>query len=827
MERRATPDGERVREPSPPPAGSGRGRLPEVRLEQDGGPGLEVVEGADVDEAIRAREGQPTPSALPVLPLKETVPYPDTLTPLAVGRPRSMRLVNEVLSGERMLALVASRDPEAEEPGPGELHDVGVAGIVARMLKVPDGTIRILVQGTERIRFVDYVTEDPYLVAQVEPLPDVVSPSPELEALTRNVQGTFIEIIEKIPYLPEELQLAVTNLDDPSALSHLIAGALRIPTEEKQELLEQVDVVKRLRRLSEILARELEVIQLGSKIQSQVQSEIDKGQREYYLREQLKAIQQELGEGDEQQAEVNELRERIEQANLPEHARKQADRELGRLERLPPAAAEYGVIRTYLEWLVELPWSVTTEDNLEIAHAREVLDADHYDLERVKDRILEYLAVRKLNPKSPGPILCFVGPPGVGKTSLGRSIAKALGREFERISVGGVRDESEIRGHRRTYIGAMPGTIIRALRDAATRNPVFMIDEIDKMGADFRGDPASAMLEVLDPAQNDSFRDHYLDLEFDLSDVLFIATANTLEPVPPALQDRMEVIQLAGYTVDEKLHIAKRYLVPRQIEQNGLSRSQISFSDAAIRAIIDEYTREAGVRNLEREIGSICRKIARQIAEGEVKRKVTISAKRARELLGRRRYFAEQRRRTRDPGVATGLAWTPVGGEILFVEATAMPGDGKLTITGQIGDVMRESAQAALSWVRGHLDRLPAQVEEDWFASHDIHIHVPAGAVPKDGPSAGVAMAVALASLVTGRHVRADVAMTGEITLTGRVLPIGGVKEKALAAQRAGIRRAILPARNEGDVAEIPDHQREGLEFVYCETIEDALTAAL
>jgi ATP-dependent Lon protease len=704
---------------------------------------------------------------------------------------------------------------------------VGVAGIVARMLKVPDGSIRILVQGTERVRFTDYVAEEPYLIARVEPLPDVIEPSPKLEALTHNVQRTFTEIIEQIPYLPEELQLAVANVEDPSALSHLIAGALRISTEEKQELLEEVDVAKRLRRLSEILARELEVVQLGTKIQSQVQSEIDKGQREYYLREQLKAIQQELGEGDEQQAEINELRERIEQANLPEDARKQADRELGRLERLPPAAAEYGVIRTYLDWMVDLPWSVTTDDNLDIAHAREVLDADHYDLERVKDRILEYLAVRKLNPESPGPILCFVGPPGVGKTSLGRSIAKALGREFERISVGGVRDESEIRGHRRTYIGAMPGTIIRALRDAGSRNPVFMIDEIDKMGADFRGDPASAMLEVLDPAQNDSFRDHYLDLEFDLSDVLFIATANTLDPVPPALQDRMEVIQLAGYTVDEKLHIAKRYLVPRQIERNGLSRSQISFSDAAIKAIIDEYTREAGVRNLERELGSICRKIARQVAEGGLKSKVTMSAKRARELLGKRRFFAEQRRRTKDPGVATGLAWTPVGGEVLFVEATAMPGDGKLTTTGQIGDVMRESAQAALSWVRGHLDEVAPGVEEDWFTSHDIHIHVPAGAVPKDGPSAGVAMAVALTSLVARRPVSSDVAMTGEVTLTGQVLPIGGVKEKALAAQRAGIKRVIVPARNEGDVTEIPERQREGLEFIYSETIESAIAAAL
>ena len=589
-----------------------------------------------------------------------------------------------------------------------------------------------------------------------------------------------------------------------------------------------MDVGRRLRRLSEILARELEVIQLGSKIQSEVQSEIDKGQREYYLREQLKAIQQELGEGDEQQAEINELRERIEAAELPEQALKQAERELGRLERLPPAAAEYGVIRTYLEWIIELPWGVTTEDNLDIAHAREVLDADHYDLEKVKDRILEYLAVRQLNPGSQGPILCFVGPPGVGKTSLGRSIAKALGREFERISVGGVRDEAEIRGHRRTYIGAMPGTIVRALRDAGSRNPVFMIDEIDKMGADFRGDPSSAMLEVLDPAQNDSFRDHYLDLPFDLSGVLFITTANTLDTVTPALQDRMEVINLAGYTLDEKLQIAKRYLVPRQIAQNGLSRSRISFSDAALRAIADEYTREAGVRNLEREIGTVCRKIAREVAEGKAgKGKVTISGKRARDLLGPRRFFAEQRRRTRVPGVATGLAWTPVGGEVLFVEATAMPGNGQLTITGQLGEVMRESAQAALSWVRGHQRQLAPDLAEDWFATHDIHVHVPAGAVPKDGPSAGVAMATALASLVASKPVKADVAMTGEVTLTGQVLPIGGLKEKSLAAQRAGIKRVIVPERNEGDLAEIPEHERQGLEFAFVDTIEKALEAAL
>jgi ATP-dependent Lon protease len=786
---------------------------------------IQVVDTGDLEAALR--EGQPLPAALPVLPLRDLVAYPDTLTPLAVGQERSVRLVNDILSGERSLVLATSRDAALEEPGPEDLYDVGVVGSVARMLKVPDGTLRILVQASERVRLGDFVAEDPYLVARIEPLPDEVAETPELQALTGNVQRAFSEIIEQIPYLPEELQLAVTNIDDPSALTHLIAGALRIATAEKQELLEEVDVTRRLRRLSEILARELEVIQLGSKIQSQVQSEIDKGQREYFLREQLKAIQQELGETDEQQAEVGELRERLEAANLPEHALKAAERELSRLERLPPAAAEYGVIRSYLEWLVELPWDARTEDNLDIAHAREVLDADHYDLEKVKDRILEYLAVRSLNPDSHGPILCFVGPPGVGKTSLGKSVARALGREFERISVGGVRDEAEIRGHRRTYIGAMPGTIVRALRDAGTRNPVFMIDEIDKMGSDFRGDPSSAMLEVLDPAQNDSFRDHYLDLPFDLSEVLFIATANTLETIPGPLRDRMEVIQLSGYTLDEKLHIAKRYLVPRQIAENGLTAGRIAFADPALKAIADEYTREAGVRNLEREIGTVCRKVAREVAEGRAARKTTVSAKRVRELLGRRRYFAESRRRTKDPGVATGLAWTPVGGDVLFIEATAMPGKGRLTITGQLGEVMKESAQAALSWVRRNVAEVRPELDADWFAEHDIHIHVPAGAVPKDGPSAGVAMTVALVSLVSGRAVSSDVAMTGEVTLTGQVLPVGGLKEKSLAAQRAGIKRVIVPARNEGDIAEIPEHELGGLEFVYVDRIRDALAAAL
>ena len=786
---------------------------------------LEVVDSLEAEDAIRASE--PLPDALPVLPLRDTVTFPETLTPLAVGQERSIKLVDDVLGANRMLTMVAARDPENEEPGPTDLYEVGVVGVVARMLKVPDGTLRVLVQGTQRVRLGPYVAEQPYLVARISELPDISEDGPELEALTRNVQRTFSEIIEQIPYLPEELQMAVANLDDPAALAHLIAGTLRISTEEKQELLEEVGVVARLRHLSQILARELEVVQLGTQIQTQVQSEIDKGQREFFLRQQMKAIQDELGEGDEQQAEVNELREKIEAAKLPEHAQKAAERELSRLEKLPPAAAEHGVIRTYLEWLTELPWAAESEDNLDISHARKVLDADHYDLEKVKDRILEYLAVRKLKPDSPGPILCFVGPPGVGKTSLGRSIAKALGREFERISVGGVRDEAEIRGHRRTYIGALPGAIVRALRDAGSRNPVFMIDEIDKMGADFRGDPASAMLEVLDPAQNDSFRDHYLDLEFDLSEVMFIATANVLDTIPGPLQDRMETIELAGYTLEEKKNIARRYLVPRQIDANGLKPSQIEFGDPALVAIIEEYTREAGVRDLERQIGTICRKVARGVAEGKGKGKVKVSGKRARELLGRRRVFAEQRRRTKVPGVSTGLAWTPSGGDVLFIEATSMPGSGQLTITGQLGDVMRESAQAALSYVRGHWREIAPKLDEEWFAKHDIHVHVPAGAVPKDGPSAGVAMTVALSSLISGRPVRNDVAMTGEVTLTGQVLPIGGLKEKSLAAQRAGIKRVLVPERNEGDVAEIPKHERSELEFVYVDEVSKAIEAAL
>ena len=771
--------------------------------------------------------GAGLPDALPLLPLKDSVPFPETLMPLAIGQPRSIELVNDVLGGNRMLVMVASREGEIEDPGPEDLYTVGVAGVVARMLKVPDGSLRILVHGAQRVEIGRVVQREPYLVTGVEPAPDVVAPSPQLEALFRNVQGTFTQIVEQVPYLPAELQMAVANLDDPAELAHMIAGSLRIKLEERQELLEERDVEKRLRRLYELLARESELISIGTQIQSQVESEMEKGQREYFLRQQLKAIQEELGEVDEQAAEAAELRERLEQAGLPEHAEKQAERELQRFERLPPQSAEHGTIRNYLEWLASLPWSKSTADDIDLARAREVLDHDHYDIEKVKDRILEFLAVRKLKPDAPSSILCFVGPPGVGKTSLGRSIAAAMGREFERISVGGVRDESEIRGHRRTYVGAMPGTIVRALRDAGSNNPVLMIDEIDKMGSDFRGDPSSAMLEVLDPEQNGSFRDHYLDLPLDLSKVLFITTANQLEPIPGPLRDRMEIIQLAGYTEEEKLEIAKRYLVPRQIDRNGLVKSKIELTDPALRELIDGYTREAGVRNLEREIGAICRKVAREYAEGTRRTKRHVGPKAVRELLGKRRFQSDVGRRTHQPGVATGLAWTPVGGDVLFVEATAFAGGGKLQITGQLGDVMRESANAAMSYVRRNLAEVAPDAPDDWFATHDVHLHVPAGAIPKDGPSAGITMATALASLIGDRCVRSDTAMTGEITLVGHVLPIGGLKEKALAAQRAGLTRVIAPGRNEPDLEEFPPNLLAGMEFVFADTIDDVLAAAL
>jgi ATP-dependent Lon protease len=776
------------------------------------------------DETSSAEAGSELPSPLPVLPLKETVVFPDSITPLAIGQDRSVRLIDDVVAGERVLALLAVRDPEADPPGWADVYEIGTVALIHKMIKVPDGTLRILVQGLHRARLVAAVGDDPYLIGEFAEVKDELEESREVEALTRNVQGLFARVIGLVPYLPEELQLAAANVDDPSALCNLIASQLRLKTEEKQRLLELASVEGRLRETSLILNRELEVFELGTRIQSQVLSELDKGQREFYLRQQLKAIQAELGEGDAEQAEMNELRGRLDELELPEDVRTAATRELSRLERLPPAAAEYGVIRTYLDWILMLPWNTMTPDNLDLRRARRVLDEDHFDLDKVKERIIEHLAVSKLKNDVSGPILCFVGPPGVGKTSLGQSIARTLGRKFARISVGGVRDEAEIRGHRRTYIGAMPGTIVRAIRDTQSRNPVFLIDEIDKMGADFRGDPASAMLEVLDPEQHSSFRDHYLDLPFDLSRVLFICTANQLETIPGALLDRMDVIYLSGYTEDEKVGIARRYLVPKQVAAHGLDTANVTFTERALRLVIRAYTREAGVRNLERQLAALCRKAATQVAQGKAKR-MRVDDRKVRTWLGPRQFSDEVRKRTSDPGVATGLAVTAVGGDVLFIEATAYPGEGRLKVTGQLGEVMQESAQAAHSWVRSHTEHLG--LPHDWFAKHDVHVHVPAGAVPKDGPSAGITMATAIVSLISGRAVSENVGMTGEITLTGQVLPVGGVREKVLAAQRAGLGTVVLPKENEHDLEELPRETREALGFVLADSIDEVLAAAL
>src|SRR5665648_292450 len=716
-------------EPKPDDPGAEPSAEPEGTAAEQPASKAPTEEGGSGDSELK------TPEEVALLPLKETVVFPETMMPLAVGQPRSVRLIDDILQGDKMVALVTVKSEDVESPGPDDIYEIGTLSVIQKMIKAPDDTLRIIVQGIRRIRVIEVTSEEPYLVARVEDLSETVENTTELEALHRNLVSVYTRIIELVPYLPDELEMAAANIDNPGTLGYFIASTMRIKAEEKQELLAEGDVAKRLRRLTEVLNRELEVLELGSKIQNQVQSEMEKGQREYFLRQQLKAIQEELGETDETQAEVNELRERLDEAQLPEGADKQARRELDRLAKLPPAAAEYGVCLLYIDWILSLPWSQSTEDQVDIANARKILDEDHYDLEDVKDRILEVLAVQKLKREIRSPILTFVGPPGVGKTSLGQSVARALGRKFVRISVGGVRDEAEIRGHRRTYIGAMPGTIIRALRDAESNNPVFMIDEIDKMGADWRGDPSSAMLEVLDPEQHDTFRDHYLGLPYDLSRVMFITTANMLDTIPGPLRDRMEIITMAGYTEEEKLHIAKRYLIPRQIERHGLGKVHLQFTDGALSAIIQGYTREAGVRNLERAIGKVCRKVAREIAEGK-KGKFKIDEKAVEKYLGKKRYFSEAKRMTSEPGVATGLAWTTSGGDIIFIEATSMHGAGALTLTGQLGDVMKESAQAALSWVRTHSDELG--IPEDYFQKHDIHVHVPAGAVPKDGPSAGV-----------------------------------------------------------------------------------------
>ncbi len=796
------------------------------------------------DESQESGPGFVVPEELPILPLRGVVVYPETAVPLTVGQPRSIKLVDDVVAGDRLIGLATAKDPEQELPGPGDIYDVGTVAAVHRLFRAPDGTIRLLVQGLARIRILEYTETKPYLKARVEAYPETVEKTIEVEALMRSVVDQFSRMAELVPSIPSELIASAINVDDPLQLAYAVATYIRIDLEQAQKLLEADSVTEKLHMLVTILTKELEVLELGRKIQSEAQSEVERMQREYLLREQLKAIQRELGEGDEQAVEIEEFRKKIEEAGMTEEAEREARRELDRMSRLPAASAEYGVIRTYLDWLVNLPWSKSTQDNLDVAHARKILDEDHYGLEDVKERILEYLAVRKLRSEREeelkeerrvdyirrereGVILCFVGPPGVGKTSLGASIARALGRKFARLSLGGVRDEAEIRGFRRTYIGALPGRIIQVLRRVESKNPLIMLDEVDKLGFDFRGDPASALLEVLDPEQNFEFRDHYLDVAFDLSEVMFITTANHLETIPAPLLDRMEVIRISGYTEHEKIQIAQRYLIPRQIRENALRKDEIEFTDDAVSRIIREYTREAGVRNLEREIGRVCRKVATAIAEGKQEGKATITAENLEDYLGHPRYSpqAEIKDRTDRPGVAIGLAWTPVGGEVLFVEAAMMPGGKGFQFTGQLGEVMQESARAALSYIRSTAASLG--IDERFFDKYDIHLHVPAGAVPKDGPSAGVTMAAALASLLTGRPTRCNVAMTGEITLRGKVLAVGGIKDKVLAAHRVGLDTVILPKDNERDLDDVPEDVRESINFVLVDTVDEALEAAL
>jgi len=803
------------------------------------------------------------PDVLPVLPLKEVVIYPFAVQPLGVGQERSIRLIDDVMRGDRLVVLVAQKSAEMEQAGPDDIFKIGTVARVARMIRMPDGTIQIIVQGLERVELGEFTQEKPYLMAHVALKPDTQEDDKETEAIKRNVVSFFQRLVALVQNVPEGVAAATLNLEEARQVVYVIATFMQMELELRQKLLELDSVRAKLENLSNYLTHELEIFELGKKIQTSAQEEMGKVQREYLLREQLKAIQRELGEESEEQATANELRRKIDEAKMPEEALKEANRELSRLEKLPTVSPEYSIIRTYIELLASLPWSKSTGEKIDVPHARQVLDHDHYDLEKIKDRILEYLAVRRLKeervaerlkreaeaataeadiegrtPTQPlqsdeatrqinrEPILCFVGPPGVGKTSLGQSIARALGRKFARMSLGGIRDEAEIRGHRRTYIGAMPGRIMQTLRRVEANDPVIMLDEVDKVGADWRGDPSSALLEVLDPEQNYNFRDNYLDLAFDLSRVMFIATANALEPIPAPLRDRMEILELSGYTEEQKLHIARNFLLPKQLEANGLYKEELTVDDDALRRIARDYTREAGVRNLEREVGSLCRKVAKQIAEGR-ETPIAVTAEQIPEYLGRQRFFQEAAERIDRPGIATGLVWTAVGGEIIFIEAASMPGkQSHLTLTGQLGDVMKESAMAALSYVRSNAVALG--LPQNVFEDQSIHIHVPAGAIPKDGPSAGVTMTTVLVSLASGRNVRSDVAMTGEITLRGKVMPIGGIKEKVLAAYRSGIRTVILPKKNEMDLMEdLPKELREQMHFVFVTDIREVLEAAL
>jgi ATP-dependent Lon protease len=839
-------------------------------------PGLPEAQNEDASEAGKTAD---VPETLAILPLRGVMVYPMSALPLRVSQPRSIRLIDDATLRKIPIGLVASKTADKEEPGVEDIFDIGTVGSVVRHFKAPDGVVNMIVQGAERFRIIEIISEDPYIIARVEPLPEPWENSLEIEALRRNISEAFGKMAELRPDMPDELSQMIQNIEDPRQLTYAVATYMRMDIADAQRLLEMEGLPNKMLFLLQLLNKELEVLQLGKKIQTEAQSEMEKVQREYFLREQIKAIQRELGEADEQQIEINNFRDKIAASGMNDEARREAERELDRMSKMPTQAAEYGVIRTYLDWMTSLPWTKTSQDNLDIAHARGVLNEDHYGLNDIKDRILEFLAVRKRrfeintehtedtepsgidessdtgnskspavpvptlgtksgigdkiqNPKSDlirrereGVILCFVGPPGVGKTSLGASIARAMGRKFIRMSVGGVRDEAEIRGFRRTYIGSMPGRVVQSIRRVESRNPVFMLDEVDKLGADYRGDPSSALLEVLDPEQNREFRDHYLDVPFDLSQTMFICTANTLETIPGPLRDRMEILSLSGYTEKEKLSIAQGYLVPRQLKENGLRAGEVSFSDETILKLMRDYTREAGVRNLEREIGSICRKLVARSQEGATTLPLHVQPEHLHDLRGKAKFYNEVAERTEIPGVATGMSWTPFGGDIMFIEATRMPGSKGFQLTGQLGDVMKESAMAAFSYVRSHAGDL--DIDEKLFEKSDIHVHVPAGAQPKDGPSAGVTLATALSSLLTGRKVRPDLAMTGEITLRGRVLPVGGIKEKVLAAHRAGLKTIILPRRNEPDLDDLPDEVRDSLEFVLVENVQNVLDNAL